>query len=328
MRRRLGSAVVVAAASLVVTACASPAYRYQPSAPVSPGQVGPAKPAAVHATLSAAPQSVLGVYGGGVPKSYARVNKFAEAIGRQPNVVMYFSGWGAGFQTSFAQAARQHGAVPFVELQPTTVSMAAIASGSQDFYLRKYAEAVRSFGHPVMIGFAHEMNGFWYQWGWTHTKPKVFISAWRHVVRVFRAVGADNVTWLWIVNGIATGEAPIHEWWPGAKYVTWVGIDAYYDWPTQTFDNVFQPTLADIRGFTRKPVLIAETGVGPVAGQAAKLPGLFAGIRDRHLLGLVYYDKTQNSGIYHQDWAIDRDPAAVAAFRAGVRATYKARRAP
>ena len=56
-----------------------------------------------------------------------------------------------------------------------------------------------------------------------------------------------------------------------------------------------------------------------MAGQAAKIPGLFAGIRRDHLLGLIYFDVTQHRGLYHQDWRLDDHPAAVAAFRAGVR---------
>ncbi|MEP7024512.1 MAG: glycosyl hydrolase, partial [Actinomycetota bacterium] len=290
---RFISAVVLAAGCAVVAACTSPAYPYSAAAPAGPAHGTIAKP--VHARLAAVPDSILGVYNGGVPRSYQLVEKFASAVGRQPNVVMYFSGWGDRFQVSFARTALSHKAVPFVEMEPATVSMASIAAGRQDGYLRSYAQAVRGFGHPVMIGFAHEMNGFWYPWGWTHTRPKVFIRAWRHVVTVFRQAGADNVTWLWVVNGVDPSEAPIREWWPGSKYVSWVGMDSYYTAPTQTFATVFGPTLAAIHEFTHKPVLIAETGVGPVAGQAAKIPGLFAGVRARHLLGLVWFDKAQHT---------------------------------
>ena len=28
----------------------------------------------------------------------------------------------------------------------------------------------------------------------------MFVAAWRHIVTVFRALGARNVTWLWTVN--------------------------------------------------------------------------------------------------------------------------------
>jgi hypothetical protein len=56
-----------------------------------------------------------------------------------------------------------------------------------------------------------------------------------------------------------------------------------------------------------------------VAGQVRKVPGLFAGIRGYHLLGLICFDVTRHAGLYHQDWRLDGHRAAVAAFRAGVR---------
>jgi mannan endo-1,4-beta-mannosidase len=117
--------------------------------------------------FGAQPGTILGVYNGGVPTTYSLVNRFASEVGRQPNVVMYFSAWGDSFRTSFASVALRHGAVPFVELEPYTVSMQSIAAGQQDAYLRSYADAVRTFGHRVLIGFAHEMNGSWYPWGYT-----------------------------------------------------------------------------------------------------------------------------------------------------------------
>ena len=53
----------------------------------------------------------------------------------------------------------------------------------------------------------------------------------------------------------------------------------------------------------------------------AKIPGLFAGISSSGLLGFVWYDLAQNDGIYHQDWRLEGDTNAVAAFRAAA-ATY------
>jgi hypothetical protein len=36
------------------------------------------------------------------------------------------------------------------------------------------------------------------------------------------------------------------------------------------------------------------------------------------MLGPVWSDKAQNDGIYHQDWRIENDPQAEAAFRLGL----------
>ena len=84
-----------------------------------------------------------------------------------------------------------------------------IAAGVYDGYLRSYADSVRDFGHPVIIGFGHEMNAPWYSWGYGHVPPATFVAAWRHVVTLFRGQGADNVTWLWTIQADTSGTGPV-----------------------------------------------------------------------------------------------------------------------
>ena len=202
-----------------------------------------------------------------------------------------------------------------LQWDPTGVSVAAIAAGHYDGYLRTFAAAVKAFGHPVVIGFGHEMNANWYSWGYGQTSPAAFVAAWRHIVTLFRQQGADNVTWLWTVQADVKGTGPDVSWWPGASYVTWVGIDGYYYRPTDSFFSVFGATVAHVRLFTGKPILLSEAAVGPAAGQAAKIPGLFTGMRQYGTLGLVWFDIAQNDGVYHQDWHLEDNPSAVTAFR-------------
>ena len=132
-----------------------------------------------------------------------------------------------------------------------------------------------------MIGFGHEMNGTWYSWGYGNTSPATFIAAWRHIVTVFRGEGADNVTWLWTVNAEERpGSRPIQAWWPGASYVTWVGIDGYYVPRWDTFARVFGPTISQVHAITSKPILLSETAVSPaVVNPFAKIPDLFNGVQ-------------------------------------------------
>jgi beta-mannanase len=75
---------------------------------------------------------------------------------------------------------------------------------------------VRAFGSPVVIGFGHEMNAYWYSWGYRHTRAATFVAAWRHIVTLFRARGARNVTWLWTLQADEPGTGPVAAWWPGA----------------------------------------------------------------------------------------------------------------
>jgi mannan endo-1,4-beta-mannosidase len=276
----------------------------------------PSDPPATVPALSTAPNSYLGVYVDGVPDSYAGVTSFTRGTGVTPNVLSYYSGWMEPFWTSFAVTAREHGAVTLVQLDPTGVNVAAIASGRYDRYLTKYARAVRAFGGPVVLSFGHEMNGYWYSWAHRHTSAATFVAAWRHIVTVFRAAGARNVTWMWTVNAVrpSHGIPSPAAWWPGTSYVTWVGIDGYYRAPAAQFTSLFGPTIAEVRLLTQKPILISETGASLAVGQSAKIASLFAGVRAYGLLGFLWFDVVANS-----DYRID-SPTSIAALRLGARA--------
>lgn len=279
----------------------------------------PTTPPAAHAALAPNPVSYLGVYDTDPAPSFAGVTSFTQAAGRQPNLLGYYSGWVEPFNTSFAQSLYQHDIVPYVQIDPTDASVAAIADGTYNDYLRSYADSVRDFGHAVVIGFGHEMNAPWYSWGYNHVPAATFIAAWRHVVTLFRDQGADNVTWLWTVQADEKGTGPVSAWWPGDQYVTWVGVDGYYYLPSDTFASVFGKTIDQVRQFTTRPVLLSETSVGPDANQFPKIQDLFHGLVTYKTLGLVWFDKRQEGGVYHQDWRLEDSPPAEASFKLGVR---------
>jgi mannan endo-1,4-beta-mannosidase len=274
------------------------------------------EPPAVSKPLPTAPESYLGVAESGVLGSYKPVDQFASAIGRQPNIVLYYSAWGDHFYAGLADQARDHGATVFVQLDPNQdTRMSAVAAGKYDTYLRAYAQQVRDFRYPVMIGFAPEMNGDWDSWGWKHTPAATWVAAWRHVVTIFREQHATNVTWIWTINASSNGTGPLQDWWPGNDYVTWVGIDGYYFYSASTYTTSFGPTIHAVQALTGKPVLLSETGIGQDAGQARKMQDFFEGVRASGVLGFVWFDKNQDDGVYHQQWRLEGHPAAIAAFR-------------
>jgi Glycosyl hydrolase family 26 len=263
--------------------------------------------------------SYLGVYRQGVPSSYAPVTAFTAATGISPDVVTYYSSWGEPFQARFAGSVAKHGAVPLVQINPLNIRLAAISSGQYDRYLSSYAEALRTYGHPVILSFGHEMNGSWYSWGFKHTAPAVFVAAWRHIVEQFRRLGVRNVTWMWTINVIHTNRripspAP---WWPGTSYVNWVGMDGYYYDPSWTFTSLFGPTIAVVRELTHDPILIAETAAAPATIQPAKIADLFQGVRTYGLLGFVWFDVS-----HPEQWALN-SPAAISALRRGAKSYQK-----
>jgi hypothetical protein len=266
--------------------------------------------------------SYLGVFEPGAPPTYSSITDFAQAAGRQPNLLGYYSGWAEPFDTSFAKMIRTHGIIPFVQIDPTDASVAAVAAGTYDPYLRSYAASVRNFRTPVVIGFGHEMNARWYSWGYGHVTPATFVAAWHHIVTLFRGQGAGNVTWLWTIQADEAHTGPVASWWPGSQYVTWIGIDGYYDRSSDNFTSIFGKTISQVRTFAEEPILLSETAVGPAAGQFVKIQDLFRGMAAYKTLGLVWFDKNLHgtgTGIDHQDWRIEDSLQAEISFKLGAR---------
>jgi mannan endo-1,4-beta-mannosidase len=317
----LAAAIVgIAAIALSVgfTELASSPHYGSPAKGAGPVAERPSSSAGDHrayASLPARPSSYLGVYEAASPDSYQQVLQFGRTIGTEPNIALYFSSLSEPFQSHFAADAEAHGATPAVQIDPlisnAPVSLSGLAAGRFDPLLKAYADQVASFGHAVIIGFAHEPNGFWYQWGENYVKPAVWIAAWRHVVDVFRKQGADNVIWLWTMNLESSGTLPISDWWPGASYVTWIGLDGYYGNTTDTFQSIFSSAITTMRRITHAPILVAETGVDALSSESLQIRNLFTAIRHRGCLGLIWFDKDTPRAI----WRLEGNQPAIRAFR-------------
>jgi hypothetical protein len=164
------------------------------------------------------------------------------------------------------------------------------------------------------------MNGSWYSWGRPRTSPATFIAAWRHIFRIFAAEHVRNVTWSWDPDHVWQpdhGGSWASEWWPGAAYVNWVGIDGYQR-PGETFNSIFRRQLANIRSVTSKPVYIAETGVQPSASEASQISGLFTAVRRYRLAGLVWFDINRK-----EQWKLEGNPTGLAAFHSAAGKTTR-----
>jgi mannan endo-1,4-beta-mannosidase len=93
-------------------------------------------------------------------------------------------------------------------------------------YIKRWAVAIKAYGHPVVLRPMAEFNGFWYPW--SHD-PRQFVRAWRHIWSIFHAAGADNVTWVWSFQvdsnaQAAPWEQQLKRFWPGARYVDVLGM--------------------------------------------------------------------------------------------------------
>jgi Glycosyl hydrolase family 26 len=251
----------------------------------------------------------------------ADIASFTHATGVFPSIVEYYQAFGKDFSSLNAGHVAYVGARPLIQIDPHRISMTAIAAGQYDAYLKKYASAVKAFGHPVLLSFGHEMNGTWSSWSEPFTKPSDFIAAWRHIHDVFTAQKVTNVQWTWDVSHAYGNKGPA-PWWPGSKYVDWIGIDGYLR-PHQTFAQQFWGTINLVRKLAKKPVFIAETAVAPGPTQVQQIKDLFNGAIERHLRALIWFDVNKK-----KPWQLNANTAASAAFKASSTAAVTATPAP
>lgn len=227
-------------------------------------------------------------------------------------MVEVYRTFGDPFAAVHAPEIVQYGAMPFIQMNPYKTSLAGIAAGHYDNYLRDYAAAIARLGYRVAISFAAEANGSWWRWGCHNASAGAYVAAWHHIYDVMTPASGNRIVWVWDVNKELQGDCPLVARWPGSRYVTWVGLDAYWRRPGDTFASAIEPTISKIRVFTDKPLLIAETGVPKVASAPMFIRSLFAGARrTAGVIGIVWFDYHS----YHGDYQLQDDPPALAAFR-------------
>jgi beta-mannanase len=245
----------------------------------------------------------FGIEAGGAPDSMGPVDAVAAEVGQTPNLIGQFLVWNQPFDAPAAANTLNSGALYFISWQPFGISMSAIAAGASDRYIAAFARAVRAFGKPVAITFGHEFNGHWYPWSTTGTTPARFVAAWRHIHDLFAAAGAANVIWIWDPNIInLMPHVKLRPFWPGGSYVDWVGLTGYFSRTgPHTFAGIYGPTMTEIREFTSKPFIIAETSVQTGPDQAESVRNLVNGVKERSdVLGFIWFNYNKD-GI---DWTV------------------------
>lgn len=273
------------------------------------------------------------------------VDDFERMAGKRMSILnwgdMFFSPQNCGgycnFDPTLFDRVRDHGSIPFVSWAsaPATGAFtdAAIAAGSQDAYLRRWATAAKRWGHPFFLRFDWEMNGSWFGWGAgaNGNTAADYVAMWRHVHRVFQSVGATNVTWVWCPNIDLDHLAPLASLYPGDKYVDWVGLDGY-NWGTnpaghdggwETFESVFHSTYETIVKWIApgKPVIVSEVGSSEHGGSKAAWITDMLGAqllkKFPKVAGVLWFDRA-GSEADGMDWPIESSRAATRAFASAI----------
>lgn len=282
-----------------------------------------------------APASVrFGVSTPGHAKDLAELDAFERSAGKRVSLVTFYQGLVYDrFERGPLDAIVGRGALPMLTLEPydhrrgvdqSEYRLGRIIQGSYDGHIRSWAEGLKQWGKPLLVRFAHEMNGDWYPWAEAANgnRPGEYVLAWRHVHDLFVEVGATNVAWVWSPNVAFPGSTPIRKLYPGDAYVDWVGLDGY-NWGTAKegsrwtrFDNLFGPSLREVRLMAEsKPVMIAEVASAEEGGSKATWISDFFGSLPRHpeIAAFVWFDHEKEA-----DWRIASSDSARSAFARGV----------
>lgn len=226
-----------------------------------------------------------------------RIRNFEAKAGKKIAWAYFSNHWLDGkieFPTRAFEECGKAGVIPYVRLSPWSemrqnradevFSMKRIVSGEYDLALRHWARNARDTKQPLMIEFGPEVNGSWFPWngkwngGATRDRygdpnwpdgPERFRDAYRHLIDLFRAEGADNVTWVLHVDVSASPEADWNEvkwYYPGDDYIDWIGVSAFgaqlpnHNWRLfPTLLKRFMPQIEEASA--TKPLLISEFAV-------------------------------------------------------------------
>ncbi|WP_328771086.1 glycoside hydrolase family 26 protein [Streptomyces sp. NBC_00286] len=255
----------------------------------------------------------LGLAADGAPAKMTAVKDFAEKAGKKPNLIEFYSAWGDQYETRLVKNSWDYGAVSFIAWEPFETPLKDIASGKEDEYIREYARSVKKLNLPVAISWAHEMNGFWYPWGTKKVTAEEFVAAYKHIHDLFAEEGATQVIWVWSPNVInPMPKVKLEPYWPGDEYVDWVGVIGYYAATgPSTYPELYGPTMTQIRTFTKKPFIIAETAAQAGERKPADIKDLFKGTaKAEDVIGFVWFNFDKET-----DWRISSGPLSQKTFR-------------
>jgi hypothetical protein len=206
-------------------------------------------------------------------------------------------------------------------LDSQSVSIRGLAAGRQDEAAIAFLSQLANFPGPVVLRFAHEMNGSWYPWA---GDPSTFILAWDRV-RTLQAKVAPAVRMAWSVNNDDRPSTnTLESYWPGRSKVDIIGIDGYnclrgWESPSTVFGSAYKRvTVLD----PTAPIWITETAsceaARDVSGSGGKskaewIAQLLATTNLPAISAIVWFDRDKEF-----DWRIDSSTAATAALRRGL----------
>jgi hypothetical protein len=215
------------------------------------------------------------------------VARYEEAVGKQTAWIYFSDNWfeSRKFPVPTCNWIHDLKKIPYIRLMlrsdvdqghsEKTFSLRKIIAGEFDADLRAWAREAKNFGSPVLIEWGTEPNGKWFSWngkwnGGAKEGPPHYVAAYRHIVDLMRAAGADNLQWVWHVNWLDEPEKKwnrFENYFPGENYCDWVALSAYGPTTPTMRDGAESFAFKMRKAYPRlmkvapgKPIIIAEFG--------------------------------------------------------------------
>jgi hypothetical protein len=215
------------------------------------------------------------------------VTEYEQAVGKQAAWVYFANNWfeSPKFPAAMCNWIRDLQKIPYVRLmlrsdvdqghREKKFTLQKIVAGEFDEDLRAWARDAKTFGSPILVEWGTEPNGDWFSWNgkWNGGAEKGrarYVAAYRHIVDVMRAEGAENLQWVWHVNWLDQPETDwnrFENYFPGDNYCDWVALSAYGPLTPTTRDGTEDLEFKMRDAYPRltkiapgKPIIIAEFG--------------------------------------------------------------------
>lgn len=294
-------------------------------------------------SVSAAPKKLeteenkiyLGFSGGDV---WNKASTIEDKTGKKILIIGKYTNWGdsnPNFDKAWAKQMKDQSYIPLITWEPWSTNYSGAAADQPDYklsniyggnfdpYIVKFAKDIKEFDGPIVIRFAHEMNGSWYPWGGdvNGNTPDDYKRAWIHVHNIFSELGVKNVTWIWAPNEpYLTRAVPnstnYDAYYPGENYVDWVGFSAFNWGGTpgfprwRSFSEIVEPAYNKLILYN-KPIMITEMNSATLNGNKSEwMRNMnFEILKYPKIKAVIWFETSDNS-----NFKIDTSPDSYTSF--------------
>jgi len=307
----------------------------------------------------------LGAYldGGDAEDKVSReaIDAYDKRVGKSQAIIAFSSFWGRqSFPRKQVDLVSGYGAIPLIywspwdepymqERGPDRFSLLRIVGGKWDDYIDRWAEEAKAYGKPLLVSWGLEMNGTWFPWsgyfygaekktknGSGYVAAELYKTCYRYVVGRVRARGVENIEWIFHVNDYSSPWEDwnlIQEYYPGGDVVDWLGMSVYgkqfrgTKWVS--FRDCIDYAYDDLSKLdTKKPILLAEIGVGEFPESGSKADWVRDALRDLprdfpRIKGAVFWnERWENEDGSYSNLRMWSSPESMKAFHEGTKDSF------